>query len=211
MTPFRAAGESRVTRLAADRQAAWVFGVSGVLGFLFGLAHWDWQWAVEHAQVIAGLVTYPAESAPGIAHAKVWSIVPQGGAVLLRLGVSEPVLSQILSGFLGCLSFQALATVTYALGRGALVALGAAVVIFVSGGTDYGVVYPITLLGSSHTYGIAGLSFVVLTAGVLGLGWFRTGAFLLGLGPAVHPALGLWALAIAAAAMMPLRRELTGS
>jgi hypothetical protein len=200
-----------VTRPAADRRAAWVFSVSGALGFLVGVAHWDWQWAVEHAQVMAGLVTYPAESAPGIAQAKAWSIVPQAGAVLLRLGVSEPVLSRILSGFLGCLSFQALATVTYALGRSALVALGAAVVIFVSRATDYGVVYPIALLGSGHTYGIAGLSFVVLTAGVLGLGWFRTGAFLLGLGPAVHPGLGLWALAIVAAAMIPFRRDLTPS
>jgi hypothetical protein len=192
---------------SGDRQAVWVLGLSGALGLFFGLAYWDWQWAVEHAQVIAGLVTYPPDSAPGIAHARLWSIIPQIGAVLLRLGVSETLLSQILSGLLGALSFQALAAVTYALGRSTLLAIGTALVIFVSHATDYGVVYPIMLLGPGHTYGIAGLSWVVLTIGLLGLGWYRAGAFLLALGPAVHPALGLWSLAIAVLAAIPLRRE----
>ena len=184
-----------------------VLTASGVSGFLIGLSFWDWQWAVEHAQVTAGLVSYSPASPPGIAHAKLWSIVPQLGAALLRMGVSETTLSQLLSGVLGWLSFQALAAVSYAVGRSAFVALGAAFVVFVSHATDYGVVYPIILLGSGHTYGSAGLSFVALAIGLLGMGWYRTGSFLLAVSPAVHPALGLWALTITTIAVVTCRRD----
>jgi len=48
-----------------------VLGASGALGFIFGVGYADWQWAVEHAQVLAGLVAYPPDSPVAIAHAKI--------------------------------------------------------------------------------------------------------------------------------------------
>ena len=100
--------------------------------------------------MLAGLVTYPPDSPVAIAHARLWSVVPQCGALLLSLGMSEAVLSEILSGLLGLVSFQALALVCYALGRNAVVAIGAPLVIFVSQASNYGIVYPIALLASPH-------------------------------------------------------------
>ena len=72
-------------------------------------------------------------------------------------------------------SFQALALVCYALGRNAVVAIGAPLVIFVSQASNYGIVYPIALLASPHTYGVIGLSLAVLCVALLGVGWHRTG------------------------------------
>ena len=46
--------------------------------------------------------------------------------MLLRAGLSEITLSLALSGLLGMISFQALAMVTYAISRDALVAIAAA-------------------------------------------------------------------------------------
>lgn len=173
-----------------------VLAASGGAGALIGLALWNWQWAVEHAQVLAGFVTYQPQSPVAIAHAKLWSLVSQFGAVLLSIGMSEAALSQVLSSLIGLVSFQALALVCYAVGRRPIVAIAAPIVIFVSQATNYGVVYPIALLASPHTYGVLGLSLVVLSIGLLGIGWNRAGGFLLALTPAVHPALGLWVVTI---------------
>lgn len=199
---------------AAFPHATVVLAASGGTGALIGLALWNWQWAVEHAQVLAGLVTYPPTSPVAIAHAKLWSLVPQCGALLLSLGMSEAVLSQILSGLLGLVSFQALALVCYALGRNAVVAIGAPLVIFVSHASNYGIVYPIALLASSHTYGVIGLSLAVLCVALLGVGWYRTGGFLLAITPSVQVTLGVWTMAIVALAVLfdrELRPELRKS
>jgi hypothetical protein len=196
-----------VTGAAAFPHASVVLAASGGTGALIGLALWNWQWAVEHAQVLAGLVTYPPDSPVAIAHARLWSLVPQCGALLLSLGMSETVLSQILSGLLGLVSFQALALVCYALGRNAVMAIAAPFVIFISQASNYGIVYPIALLASPHTYGVIGLSLAVLCVGLLGIGWYRTGGFLLALTPAVQVTLGAWTMAIVMLAVL-VDREL---
>jgi hypothetical protein len=165
---------------------------SGLLGFALGALLADWQVVVETGQVIAGLVRYPADNPFFIYHVKLWSLLNQGCGLALRMGVSEIVLSVIVSGLLGLLSFQALSLVVYVLSRDALVAIGAAFVIFLSGATNYGVVYPISLVGTQHTYGVVGLAWVVLVAALFGAGRPKAGGFLLGLAPAVHPSLGVW-------------------
>ena len=73
-----------------------------------------------------------------------------------------------------------------------MLSIGAAVLVFHSRAAEYGVTYPITLAGTSHTYGALGLSMFVLVAALFGCGWYRLGGFLLGLTPAIHPALGAW-------------------
>jgi len=147
---------------------------------------------VETAQVVAGLVEYPADNPFYIYHAKLWTALHQILAVPLWFGVSESTLSEIVSGLLGMVSFQALSMVVYAFSRGGLYAIGAAFAIFLSRAAEFGGVYPIMLMGTTHTYGIIGLSTLVLVAGLLGTGRYRLGGLLLGAVPAVHPSLGVW-------------------
>jgi len=172
--------------------------VSGVIGYYVGSRGFpEWQVPVETAQVVAGLVRYPAGNPFFIYHLKLWTLLHQVGAALLAAGMSEIRLSTILSGVTGMVSFQALATVTYAFSRSAWLSTLAAIALFVGHATDYGVRYPIFLLGTSHTYGSIGLSWLVLVAALLGCGRYRLGLFLLGLAPAIHPSLGAWLALIA--------------
>jgi hypothetical protein len=179
-----------------------VLGASGALGFLVGVAYADWQWAVEHAQVLAGVVTYPPDSPVAIAHAKLWSLTSQVGAMLLSAGIPEIALSKLVSGLMGLVSFQAIAAIVYALSRDAVLAVGGVFVVFVSGIFDYGPVYPVDLLGTAHTHGALGLSVAVLAAGLIGMGWLRAGLFVLAIAPAVHLALGAWMIAVVAGAVL---------
>ena len=185
---------------SAQARPLWVLVISGLVGFRIGLVGFPtWHICVETAQVVAGLVRYPAENPFYIYHTKLWSLVIQACAVLLKAGISEITLSLALSGLLGMISFQALAMVTYAISRDALVAIAASLVVFVSGVTDYGPIYPIWLVGTHHSYGAIGLSTFVLALGLIASGYLRLGAFLLGVGPAVHPSVGVWVGSIAVA------------
>lgn len=151
--------------------------LSGILGFRVGMIGFpDWQVAVETAQVVAGLVTYPSDNIFYIYHTKLWTALHQILALPLRAGVDEITLSLAVSGVMGMLTFQALAMFVYALSRDALVSIGAAGLIFFTRSAEYGVVYPIFLLGTEHTYGAIGLSLSVLIAALFGAGWYRTGA-----------------------------------
>src|SRR5262249_49152216 len=70
----------------------------------------------------------------------------------------------------------------------------------------WGFSYPILLVGFGHTYGMAGLAWMLLICGLLGAGCRRTAAFLLGLAPAVHASLGAcFALVTGACALADLR------
>ena len=190
---------SRVLRL---RSPAWVLVLSGILGFRIGLVGFPtWHICLETAQVVAGLVHYPADNPFYIYHTKLWSLVIQACAVLLKAGLSEITLSLVLSGLLGMISFQALAMVAYAVSRSLLVAIAAAVVVFASGVTDYGPIYPIWLVGTHHSYGAIGLSVFVLALGLIASGCYRSGALLLGIGPAIHPSVGIWIGSIAVAVL----------
>jgi hypothetical protein len=179
-----------------------------MLGFRVGMIGFpDWQVAVETAQVVAGLVAYPPENIFYIYHTKLWTALHQVLAVPLRAGVSEITLSLIVSGVQGMLTFQALALFVYALSRDVLLAVGAAALIFFTRVADHGTIYPLFLLGTQHTYGVIGLSTGVLVMALLGAGWYRTGAFLLGVAPCIHPALGSWTgLAVGVAVLSDFRK-----
>jgi hypothetical protein len=177
--------------------------LSGALGFWLGIAaRPSWHTPIETAQVIAGLVTYPATNPFFIYHVKLWSVMHEALAAALALGVSEVTLSRALSGLVGMLSFQALSAMVFAFSRRVWYSTTVAFVIFVSRAAEYGGVYPIHLLGTSHTYGVVGLSVSVLTIALLGNGLSRAGGLLLGLGPALHPSMGVWTIAIVALAMV---------
>ncbi|CAN5766008.1 hypothetical protein BH24ACI5_BH24ACI5_20510 [soil metagenome] len=181
----------------------WVLLAGGALGFHLGYTRFpDWQGPVETAQVLAGLVSYPHETPFYIYHVKLWTLLHQICALLLLSGVSEIALSRLLSGVMGMLSFQALAMFGYAFSRVALASVGAAVLVFVSETVQAGAVYPIFLMGVPFTYGVIGLSLIVLIATLVGGDRPRAGAFLLGLAPAVHPSLGFWLWVVIGASLL---------
>jgi hypothetical protein len=188
--------------------AFWVLLLSGILGFRVGMLGFpDWQVAVETAQVVAGLVPYPPDNIFYIYHTRLWTVLHQLLALGLRAGVSELTLSLIVSGVQGMLTFQALALFVYALSRDILLAVGAAALIFFTRAAEYGTVYPLFLLGTEHTYGVVGLSTGVLAVAMLGTGWYRAGALLLGMAPCVHPSLGSWtALVVSIAVLSDIRK-----
>lgn len=160
------------------------------MGLAVGLLPPTWHAAVEGAQAVAGLVAYPPGNPYHYYLTKVWTILNQIPAILLRLGAPEPLLCVGLSGLLGMLSFQALAACVLAISLNVRLAIASPLLIYLTDTMGWGISYPINLLHSSHTYGIAGLSSIVLAAGLLAAGSPRAGGFLVGLAPSVHPALG---------------------
>lgn len=192
-----------------NNRALWVLLFSGILGFRVGMLGFpDWQVAVETAQVLGGLVQYPPDNIFYIYHTKLWTSMHHVLALALVAGASELTLSLVVSGVMGMLAFQALALFVYALSRSVLLSIGAAALIILTRAADYGVVYPLFLIGTEHTYGAVGLSFAVLVVAVLGAGWSRSGAFLLGMAPSIHPAIGAWTGAIVALAILSDFRRL---
>jgi hypothetical protein len=183
--------------------------MSGLLGFRVGSVGFpDWQVAVETSQVLAGLVKYPDSNPFFIYHIKLWTVLHQICAPLLAAGVSEIRLSLILSGVLGMVTFQALSMVVYAFSRDVVLSIGAATLIFVTRAAEYDAVYPLFLLGTENTYGTLGLSFCVLAVALVAAGCYRVGGLLLGMAPAVHPALGVWMGAMAGCALLSDFRRL---
>src|SRR5438046_9074652 len=87
----------------------WVLLISGVLGFWVGAIGFPtWAIPVESAQVIAGLVRYPLDNPFYIYNTRIWTIVIQLCAALLRAGVSAITLPRVLSGLCATARLQAL-------------------------------------------------------------------------------------------------------
>ena len=73
------------------------------------------------------------------------------------------------------LSCQALAMLTFAICRRFWVAIGVPPLVLVSGITMHDAIYPVMLMGWSHTFGMFGLSLTLLAVGLIGSGFLRTG------------------------------------
>ena len=171
----------------------WVLLLGGALGFRVGFVEFPtWQVAVETAQVVAGIVKYPAGNPFYIYHTKLWTVIHQLAAILLHIGLSEIMLSKLVSGLLGAVSFQALSMLVFAFSSDLLIALGTPFLIFYTRAAEHGAAYPISLLGTEHTYGVIGLSSAVLVVALLGAGCYRLGGLLLAVAPAVHLSWGAW-------------------
>jgi hypothetical protein len=169
---------------------------SAAIGFVLGVAYVDLQWAVEHAQVLAGLVRYPLQDPIGVVQAGPWSLVSQIAAMGLRLGLAETQVSWLLSGILGALSCLAIATTVFAITGREFLSLGVLFVIIVSRAVDWGASYQISLHGSAHTYGVAGLSLAVLALALAGAGAWRAGVFAAVLALGVQTPSGLFVVLV---------------
>jgi hypothetical protein len=178
------------------------------IGAGIGLARADWQWAVEIAQISAGIVRYDAHDVQAHVAASLWTIVEQLTAIGLAAGTSEAALSHILSGAESGLAMLGLSLVAFVLCRRTLVALASALVLFWTGFATNGLVYPISVLPTAHTFGAFALTAAVLPLGLWGAGWARAAAFALGLLPAVHASMGT-AVAVAALAAIWWHRRTT--
>lgn len=190
--------------LAEQHRKLVVFCVSTVCGVIYGMLRPDWQVAVEPAQVIAGLVKYPPTNPFYIYQVKVWTILHQLAAIGLRAGLSEGQLSLIISGLVGGLAFVGIALWTLAFSESIPVAVLVpfyVMMVIADRAVDWGINYPLMLVGQSHTYGMAGLTFIFLTTAMFGIGEFGWGTFLLALAPAVHPSLGAWCILIVLACL----------
>ncbi|HJT35702.1 MAG TPA: hypothetical protein VJ783_26980 [Pirellulales bacterium] len=180
-----------------------VLFVSGICGLYFGLTS-GWQIAVESAQAVAGVVSYPADNPFYMYHVKSWTLLHQIPAALLALGCSEQVVSVLVACVPAVLGFQALALLTYSFGRDRTIASLIPVVLLAANVCqDCGAVYPIRLISNVYwaTYGVTGTAYVLFTWSLLGVGLRRPVALLCGLAPAVHPALGTWCIAAVAVAL----------
>ena len=181
--------------------------LSGAFGLWAGLAHAEWQWAVELAQIGAGIVRPPADNTFVVLHARLWTLLHQVSAVALAAGLSERALSFVLSGLAGMVSCQALAMLAFAACHRFPVAVAVPPLVLVSGITMDGAVYPVMLLGWPHTHGMFGLPLAMLAIALIGSGYGRAGGFLLGLDVAVHPSTGVPVTAFVAIAAIAGRRH----
>lgn len=183
---------------------ALVVCVTAGMGFLLGaFARPSWQVAVESAQVLSGIVDYPVHNSFHIYHVKLWTVMNQFLAIPLLLGVSERTLSMVVSGGIAGLSYAAVGLCALAFSRNAFWAMAAPFLIDFTGVKEVlAVNYPMDFMGTPHTYGVAGLAWVLLTLSLLGLGCYRSGGVCLGLAPAVHPSMGAWCWLTLSAALV---------
>jgi len=169
------------------------------MGSIIGCSTASWQVAIESAQVLAGLVSYPLENSFNYYHLKAWTLANQIPALFLWAGLSERFLSFFLSGLLGAISFTSLSLCTFALCRSVYLSLLSPLIVlslFLARDPS-ALSYPIFMLGSYHTYGILGRGTALLVLGLLGVGYRRSAMLLLGCAPAIHPTWGLWTVIVA--------------
>lgn len=201
----------------SGRSVAAVVAACALSGFAMGALRPALQVALEPAQLLAGLVHYPEGNPFGLYQASVWNVWHQALAPFLAAGVPERALSIAVSGLLGALAFTGIGLVALTAGAAPWLACAAPFLVAVADPTGWGFRYGIHLLGLGHTYGAAGLAWLLVVIGLLGVGRYRAGAFALGFGPAVHASLGAWlALAVGACVavswrdLVPRWRELLG-
>jgi len=174
--------------------------LSGLVGCCLGLSNASWQVAVETGQVLAGIVKYPVENPFYMYHIKAFTIINHISALLLLLIKSEKVVSIIISGLLGMISFQALGMLIFAINRNIYISVLGVLFIYFTNYVGEGVIYPIWLLGQPHTFGILGLSFTVLVIALIASECYRAGLFCLGLIPCIHAPMAIWLFLIIFAA-----------
>lgn len=183
--------------------------IAAIFGWVIATGnHATWQVPVESAQVLAGIVTYPQDNPFYLYHVKLWTLINQATALLLIAGVSELSVNFLIEGVIGSVTFSAIFLIVFSISGKPIIALFTPLFMYALNLTGIAVAYPIYLLGTSHSYGIFGLSYTVLVIGVFGAGRYRTGSFLAGLAPALHPSLGTFCVIVSACAVVLNLRSL---
>ncbi|MGA2506764.1 MAG: hypothetical protein ABSF80_04735 [Chitinispirillaceae bacterium] len=199
-------------RLPYKYQLLFLMFSSGIFGFLVGAGLFpEWQVSVEAGQVLAGIVKYPSHIIPQYMHLiKTWTILNQISALLLHSGLSEANTSRVVAGIIGAVSFQALTVLFFSVSRNVLLSLVVPFFICYLSYVGFGVVYPILFMESPHSYGRIGLVFILLVIGLFNSGYLKTGGFLLGVAPCVHPSTGAYCILLVAIVVFLFRCERKG-
>jgi len=167
---------------------------SALIGFALGVLFPAWQVAIEPAQVAAGIVAYPPDNPFALYETRVWNLWHQLLAPLLVAGVPERTLTFAVSGAVGAITFASMSCFAAAMGASPAWAVAAPLLTWFFNPMimRWGFHYPILLVGYGHTYGMVGIAWLALACGAIGLGRLGLGAFLIGVGPALHASLGAW-------------------
>jgi hypothetical protein len=177
------------------RNFAVYLAVAALAGFFCGICFSTWKSVIEPSQVVAATVTYAPDNPNFMQQVKMYTIVHQALAVLLKLGFSEWTLSRFLSGLEGSLIFLSVGIPIFAIsGRIVLAAFFPFLLVRAFGTTIEGVTYPVFLIDNPQNWGMIGLTFVVIVLGLFLVDRKSAASFGLGLAPAVHPSLGFWLL-----------------
>jgi len=166
--------------------------VSGFFGAIAGVLTATWQVPIETAQVLLGLVSYDHGALPYAYHVTAFSMINHIGCLLLAITHSEAASSILLSCLMGIVVMQTVAMAIFLIFRNAYLAPLLTVILAAIHFMGSGIAYPIIFLGTEHTYGRAGLFFILYAALFLAFSRFKTGFLLSGLTLWIHPAWGLW-------------------
>ena len=168
--------------------------ISSLWGFCVGLMHPNWQLAIEGGQVWAKLVTYPHHNPNFMYLNQAWTIIHQLTGIFLLSGLSEKILSMMISGLMGMISCMAISSMVYIFSRSlTFSALFPVFFFLIEKKMALGANYPIMLWDVPHTYGALSLSLVILVLVLIALKKNRLSGLLLGLFPSIHIA---WAFSL---------------
>ena len=146
---------------------------------------------VVPAQIIAGIVNYPAGHPHDIYYREAFSLSNYLAAGGLRLGLDALAISRIRNaGFLFCSVYTSFA-LALLLARQPRWAHVSGVLTACNLAVPLGGAYPVFVPPSFWSHGHIGLQTALLTTVLLLAGYARTGGFLLGLLPSVHAAMAL--------------------
>lgn len=180
--------------IPTNRQFLFVSVFSSAAGILFGLFYQTLQVALEPAQVLAGIVSYPSQQNPMyLANSEPWTILHQFLVVFLKLGIDEITLCKALSGLIGMIFFLSQSLIVLAISKDYLIAILFPFFLLSCVGTGMGGLnYPILFLEGVDTYGAFGLSYGLLVIATMANSKYKLSGFLIGLYPAVHASMGFW-------------------
>ncbi|MEC7641287.1 MAG: hypothetical protein VYC17_03940, partial [Nitrospinota bacterium] len=172
--------------------------IAAISGFLVGIAYSTWHVVLESAQIIAGIVEHSLELPNYLFLLKAWNLLNQGAAIFLKAGLLEKPICIVISGLLGMVSFLALSLATYAMCKNAFVAVGMPFFIQFTHAAQFGIQYPLVILGIWSSYGAFSFGFNLLVISLISLKKYRAGGFLLGIAPGIHVVTGgfLWIVSL---------------
>lgn len=160
------------------------------IGLWCGFNNITYQVCTETGMVLAGMIKYPPEIPFYLYNIKVYSLINQLCAGLIFLSFSPNFVNILVSVLLAVVSSLALSLLIFALNRNLYVSLFGLCMIINMQLTGAGIVYPILLYGTTHTYGVLGLSFMLLTVSLYGCRKYRVALLCTGIMPSIHPSWG---------------------
>ncbi len=151
------------------------------------------------AQILTGAVSYPAGHPHEVFHLQAFSLPNHLSAAILWFTDSVDLVSRARNFLVVFLSGFGPFLVAVVLSRRPLVGFAASALVLSDALYRFQGVYPTFVFPTFYSHGHVGAWVAVITVGLLAGGLHRTGGFLLGLAPAIHPLLGvlvwLWATA----------------